>query len=148
MKRYSIALIIICTIFAACKKDKAPFVEILKIVYPKVENSLLNVLSDTLTQLIPGEKYCVAANLPKGNSVKVIIKPSSGHNSTGIGIFQMENNEWTVISANSDNTILQAKGSDQTVSISFMTGPPASVDFFVYENDNVEPIKIRTLKNY
>ena len=58
------------------------------------------------------------------------------------------NNEWTVISANSDNTILQAKGSDQTVSISFMTGPPASVDFFVYENDNVEPIKIRTLKNY
>ena len=90
----------------------------------------------------------MAVNLPKGTSLKVIIKPSSGHNSTGIGIFQMENNGWTIISADSDNTNLQAKGSDQTVSISFMTGPPTSVDFYVYENDSVAPIRIRTLKNY
>ena len=148
MKRYSIVLIIICTIFAGCKKDKAPVVVPLKIVYPIAENSLLNVLSDTLTQIIPGVKYCVAANLPIGTSLQVIIKPSSGYNSTGIGIDQMTNNGWTVISADSDNTILQAKGSDQTVSINFMTGPPTSVDFFVYENDSVAPIKIRTLKNY
>ncbi len=148
MKRFSIVLIIICTIFAGCKKDKAPVVEILKIVYPNVENSLLNVLSDTLTQITAGVNYCVAANLPKGTSLKIVIKPSSGHNSTGIGIDQMTNNGWTVISADSDNTILQAKGSGQTVSINFMTGPPTSVDFFVYENDSVAPIKIRTLKNY
>ena len=148
MKRYTIVLIIICTIFAGCKKDKAPVVVPLKIVYPQAENSLLNVLSDSLTQITAGVKYCVAANLPKGTSIKVIIKPSSGHNSTGIGIDQMTNNGWTVISADSDNTILQAKGSDQTVSINFMTGPPTSVDFFVYENDSVAPIRIRTLKNY
>jgi len=135
-------------IFAGCKKDKAPVVMPLKIEYPNVENSLLNVLSDTLTQITAGAKYCVAAKLPKGTSLRVIIKPSSGHNSTGIGIDQMTNNGWSVISADSDNTILQAKGSDQTVSISFMTGPPASVDFFVYENDSVAPIRIRTLKNY
>ena len=148
MKRYSIILIIICLIFSGCKKDKVPAVETLKIEYPKAENLLLNVLSDSLTQIIGGEKYCVAANLPKGTSLEVIIKPSSGYNSTGIGIDQMTNNGWTVISADSDNTILQAKGSDQTVSINFMTGPPTSVDFFVYENDSVAPIKIRTLKNY
>jgi len=148
MKRYSIVLIIICTIFAGCKKDKAPVVVPLKIVYPKAENSLLNVLSDSLIQITAGVKYCVAANLPKGTSLQVIIKPSSGHNSTGIGIDQMTNNGWTVISANSDNMNLQAIGSGQTVSINFMTGPPTSVDFFVYENDSVAPIKIRTLKNY
>lgn len=134
--------------FTGCKKDKAPVVAPLKIGYPKTENSLLNVLSDTLTQITAGEKYCVAASLPKGTSLKVIIKPSSGHNSTGIGIDQMTNNGWSVISANSDNTILQTKGSGQTVSINFMTGPPISVDFFVFENDSVAPIKIRTLKNY
>jgi len=135
-------------VFAGCKKNKAPVVEVLKTVYYKVKNSLLNVLSDTLTQITAGVKYCVAANLPKGTSIKVIIKPSSGHNSTGIGIFQMENKGWTIISADSDNTNIQAKGSGQTVSISFMTGPPTSVDFFVYENDSIAPIKIRTLKNY
>ena len=43
---------------------------------------------------------------------------------------------------------LEAKGSGQTVSVNFMTGPPTSVDFYVYENDSVAPIKIRTLKNY
>jgi len=148
MKRYSIVLIIICTIFAGCKKDKAPVVKILEIGYPTAENSLLNVLSDTLTQITAGVKYCVAANLPKGTSLQVIIKPSSGHNSSGIGIDQMTNNGWTVISADSNDMCLQAKGSGQTVSISFMTGPPTSVDFFVYENDSVAPIKIRTLKNY
>ena len=117
------------------------------LINPTAENSLLNVLSDSLTQITAGVKYCIAANLPKGNTIKVIIKPSSGHNSTGIGIDQMTNNGWAVISADSDNTNLQAKGSGWIVSISFMTGPPTSVDFFVYENDSVEPIKIRTLKN-
>jgi len=101
-----------------------------------------------LRQIAAGAKYCVAANLPKGTSLRVIIKPSSGHNSTGIRIFQMENKGWTIISADSDNTILEAKGSDQTVSISFRTGLPISVDFFVYENESVAPIRIRTLKNY
>jgi len=148
MKRYSIVLIIICLIFSGCKKDKEPVVETLKIKYPKVENSLLNVLSDSLTQIIGGQKYCVAATLPKGSSCKVIIKPSSGFSSSGIGIFQMENNGWTVNSADADNTNLQAKGIDQTVTISFMTGTPTSVDFFVYENDSIAPKKIKTLKNF
>jgi len=148
MKKYSIVLIIICLIFSSCKKNKEPVVETLKIEYPKAENLLLNVLSDSLTQIIGGEKYCVAANLPKGTSLNVIIKPSSGYPSTGIGIFQMENNGWTIISADTENTNLQAKGSGQTVSISFMTGQPTSVDFFVYENDSIAPLKIKTIKNY
>lgn len=148
MKRYSIVLIIICLVFLGCKKDNAPLVETPKIEYPKTENSLLNILSDSLTQITGGQKYCVAASLPKGTSCKVIIKPSSGYSSTGIGIFQMENKGWTIISADTENTNLQAIGSEQTVSISFMTGPPTSVDFFVYENDSIAPKKIKTLKNF
>jgi hypothetical protein len=148
MKRYAIVLIVVCMVFTDCKKDKEPSTEEKKIEYPKTENSLLNVLSDSLTQIIGGQKYCVAAKLPKGTSCKVTIKPSSGYTSSGIGIFQLENNGWTLINVDSDNTNLQATGAGQTVSISFMTGPPTSVDFFVYENDSIKPKKVKTLKNF
>ncbi len=147
MERYSIVLIIICLVYSGCKKDNEPSSEDLKIEYQKVENLLLNILSDSLTQIIGGKKYCVAATLPKGTSLKVVIKPSSGYPSTGIGIFQMENTGWTIVSADTRNTNLHANGFGQTVSISFMTGPPTSVDFFVYENGSRTPLKVKTVKN-
>jgi hypothetical protein len=148
MKKYAISFMFIFLIFSSCKKGSESPVASLKIQYPKAENLLFNVLSDSLTQIIGGEKYCVAATLPKGTSLKVIIKPSSGYPSTGIGIFQMENNGWTIISSDTQNTNLQATGSGQTVSISFMTGPPTSVDFSIYENNSFEPTKTKTIKNY
>jgi hypothetical protein len=148
MKRYFFVLIVFSLAVVACKEDFKPPLEVLKIEYPKAANSLLNVLSDSLTQLTGGEKYCIAANLTKGTSLKVIFKPSSGFNSTGIGIFMMENKGWTIISSDTSNTILEVTGSGETVAISFMTGPPTSVDFFIYENKSLTPTRTKTLKNF
>lgn len=72
MKRYSIVLIIICLIFSGCKKDKEPVVETLKIDYPKAENSLFNVLSDSLTQIIGGENIVLRLICPKALRSKLL----------------------------------------------------------------------------
>jgi len=127
--------------------NKTNYVFTKKIEYPGSVNSLLNVLSDTLNSITGGLEYSIAANLPKGTSIKVIFKPTNGYSFSGIGIAG-QNNGWTINSSMADSTNLTAIGSGQNISIGFMTGPPTSVDFYIYENNSKIPTKIKVLKNY
>ena len=126
--------------------NKTDYVFTKIIGYPKVVNSLLNVISDTSINWTGGVKYCIAADLPKGTSITVIFKPTPGYTSSGIGIWSMENDGWTINNLNADSTNLQANGTGQIVSVPFQFGPPTSIDFFIYENNSAIPTNTKVIQ--
>lgn len=117
------------------------------IEYPGTVNSMKNILSNTFTTIESSTLYCVAAKLPKGTSLKVNIKPTSGYSSVGIGILTFQNIGWTIISPHTENTILEATGVGAIISIPFMVNEPTSVSFFLYENGSTIPTKTIIVKN-
>ncbi len=117
-----------------------------EIGYPTTANSLVNIISDTSVNWTGGVKYCIAADLPKGTSLTVIFKPTPGYTSSGIGIWSMENEGWTINNLDADSTNLQADGNGQIVTVPFQFGPPTSIDFFIYENKGLEPTNTKTIQ--
>jgi len=110
------------------------------IIYPGSSYSLLNVISDTVINYTGAVKYCIAAYLPEGTKCTVIYKVADSV--SGVGIFSMQNEGWTINVSSSDSTNLSAIGQDEVVSIPFMLGPPiypGRVDFFIYENGSDTP---------
>lgn len=116
-----------------------------KIDYPNSFNSLANVLTDSTFEIKGSEKYCIAAKLPLGTSLKVVYQPSAGANPSGIGVFQLENKGWNINIGASSVTLI-GNGSNQVISVPFMLGPPTSVDFFIYENNSATPTKTKVIK--
>lgn len=114
--------------------------------YPTVVESFTNIISDTSINWIRDEFYCIAADLPKGTSINVIIKPSPGYNSVALGAWELKNSGWTFNHLSPDSTNLQAYGSGQIVSVPFIFGDTTNIDFFIYENNSVIPTKTKVIQ--
>jgi len=116
--------------------------------YPYIVNDRENLLCDSNFN-VGGGIYSIAAHLPIGTSLKVVIKPTSGYNwhEGNIGFFVMENIGWTFSNYHPDSVILIANGNNETIDLPCMFGPPTSSDFILYENNSNIPTRIKVIEN-
>ena len=119
------------------------------IVYPYMVNSRQNLLYDSSFAVTGTIKYSLAAYLPMGSYLKVVVTPSPGYNWNvgNLGFFPMENAGWTYENPWANSMLFYAQGNNQTVDIPMMFGPPTSSDFKMYENYAEVPTRVKTIKN-
>lgn len=117
-----------------------------KIQYPYIYNSKQNLLKDTVFPVISGTQYGISAFLPKGTSLKVLVRATPGFSTNCCaGPFTSSNSGWTISVDWPDSTVFRATGNDQNVYVPFMFGPPTSADFFIYENGSSVPTRTKTI---
>lgn len=116
-----------------------------KILYPMNVNFKQNILNDSILNFSNGNRYSIGADLPIGTNLKILVKPSTGCNMYGCGVWPMENIGWTYSHHYPDSMVFRATGKNQTVDMPFAFGINNSVDFIIYENNATTPTRIKTI---
>lgn len=117
-----------------------------KITYPYLYNGKQNLIKDTVFPVISGTQYGINAYLPKGTSIKVLVRATPGFSTNCCaGPVTGSNNGWTITVNWPDSTVFRATGNDQNVFVPFMFGPPTSADFLIYENGASIPTRTKTI---
>lgn len=132
--------------------DSTDYIPTNNITYPKTFNSKTNILVDSSFIVEPGIFYTMAAFLPKGTSIKILCKPSSGYDWGAAG-FAFEGTGYIFENNYPDNMIYTATGNDLTISIPLMFGEsapvvPTSIDLIIYENNSIDPTRIKTVRTF
>jgi hypothetical protein len=132
--------------------DSTDYIPTNNITYPKTFNSKTNILVDSSFIVEPGPLYTMAAFLPKGTSIKIVCKPSAGYNWGAAG-FAFDGTGYIFENNYPASMIYTATGNDQTISIPLMfgeSGPvePTSIDLFIYENNSIDPTRIKTVRTF
>jgi hypothetical protein len=132
--------------------DSTDYIPTNEIVYPKTYNSKTNILVDSSFIVEPGIFYTMAAYLPKGTSIKILCKPSLGYDWGAAG-FAFSGSGYTFENNYPDSLIYTATGNDLTISIQVMFGEsapvvPTSIDILIYENNSIDPTRIKTVKTF
>lgn len=127
-------------------KDSSNYIFNNFIKYPFIVNSKQNLLKDSVFTVTSGTQYSIGAHLPIGTSLKIVVKGSVGYNMSGSGVWPAQNIGWTINNYWPDSMIFRTTGANQTVDIPFQFGPsPSSMDFVIYENNTISPIRIKTV---
>ena len=106
------------------------------IEYPEKYNSLTNLLFSDETEYLEGE-YCLAANLQKGSSLKILLLSEDIENNP-FGIISYDN--WELKNDYPKSFEFTTLGNNETEQIEILTDActlPSVIE--VYENDAIEP---------
>ncbi|MDP3444043.1 MAG: hypothetical protein Q8T08_14400 [Ignavibacteria bacterium] len=116
------------------------------IEYPFIVNTKMNLLKDSVFEVLSGTDYSVGVLLPIGTSIKVVVKSTPGFDAVQYGWLIMENDGWGFNNHYPDSAVLTAVGDNKIVNIPFRFGPPSSLDFIIYENNSPTPTRTKTIQ--
>jgi hypothetical protein len=141
----SIQVILVLICLFACKKQENEVIP--KITYPVTYDGNLNLLIDSTFFVQKGMTYSLAANLPKGTSIKVECKPTNNKDWGGIGFVSVQRIGYNYHDYYPNSILYEAEGEDKLVNVPVMFGGSAtSVDFYIFENDSTSAIRIKTIR--
>ncbi len=125
--------------------DESTFTPAKTITYPELGSFGINVLSDTVTTLIPSQHYSMKAELPQGTSLKIIIK---GKKNIWYYVAIPSPQNWTVSSYNDEinGQIYTVNQSNVSNDLCFSVGDIAeSLTIEYYENNASTPTKTKKI---
>lgn len=144
MKSTFIFLVFILLLVSySCKKPEP------LITYPVTYDNRLNILRDSDFALQPGNRYSVAAFLPEGTSISVVVKPTDGINWGGAGFLTPDRTGYQYHDFYPQSVEFKASGEDDYVNVDVIIGSSAtSIDFIIYENNSSVITRQKTVRNF
>lgn len=134
--------------------DSTGYIATNMITYPLKYNSRINILNDSSFVVMSDTAYSIAAYLPIGTSIKIVIKPSDRENWGAIGFNAMNVTGCTAKSNYPIDWTITAEGNDHFINLPVMFGGridhvnETSIDFFIYENNSTVCTRLKTVRNY
>jgi len=148
MKKITLNLLVAAAIvlffFTGCKNENPIIIE-----YPETGLYGDNILCEQITSVSIGTEYSMKADVPKGGSLKIILKD-------GEWFYGGETFNWAVTEYNDDNqtqeftVLVDGKTADLYIEFGDDKLPPAENEVTItveyYENDAQTPTKVKKLK--
>ena len=116
------------------------------IQYPDSINQIQNLLSNSNFSVNSyGSGYSLGAYLPKGTSLKVLVKATSA-SGVNFGFNNVIGNGWEITNFQPDSAYLITSGNDNIVNLNYIFGSSSSLDFYIYENNAILPTRKKTIQ--